>query len=142
VIGMWEDLAQYIMENYTNTDKIVEVGVGNFHKVALILEEHFKIDIIMTDIKPSHSMIILDDIAHPNLKIYKDATLIYAIRPPPELQPHLLDVARKVGADLIIKPFSTELINLDTNMDRMEMVNYKKATFYKMCSDEMARTQR
>jgi len=40
-----------------------------------------------------------------------------------------------VGADLIIKPFSTDFINTDK---KMKLINYKKAIFYKMCYDEMA----
>ncbi len=28
---MWEDFAQYIINNYVDADKIVEVGVGKFH---------------------------------------------------------------------------------------------------------------
>ncbi len=126
---MWKDFVQYIINNYTDADKIIEVGVGKFHDVALMLEEHLKMDIIMTDIKPYSSKIILDDITHPNLEIYKGASLIYSIRPPPELHPCLIKVAGKVGADLIIKTFSTERIN---TKKKMKLINYKKAIFYKM----------
>lgn len=126
---MWKDFAQYIINNYANADKIIEVAVGKFHDVALMLEEHLRMDIIMTDIKPYSSKIILDDITHPNLGIYKETSLIYSIRPPPELHPCLVKVAGKVGADLIIKPFSTECIN---TKKKMKLINYKKAIFYKM----------
>lgn len=125
---MWEDFAQYIINNYANTDKIVEVGVGKFHKVASILRQNLKTCIVMTDIKPSCNKIIRDDISNPNFKIYTGSSLIYSIRPQPELQPYLMETARKIGADLIIKPFSTEFVN----SDEMKLVNYKKATFYKM----------
>ena len=82
----------------------------------------------MTDIKPYHDKIILDDIRQPNLKIYKDAGLIYSIRPPEELHPYLEKVSWISGADLIIKPLSTDSINTKGKMD---LINYKKAVFYK-----------
>ena len=124
---MWKDLAQYIINNYANADKIVEVGVGKFHNVALILKQNLKTCIVMTDIKPSYYKIIQDDICDPDLKIYKGSSLIYSIRPQPELIPHIIDIAGKTGADLIIKPFSTDFVN----SGKMKLINYKKATFYK-----------
>lgn len=125
---MWEDFAQYIINNYADANKIVEVGVGKFHKVASILSQNLKTCIVMTDIKPSCNEIIQDDISNPDLKIYKGSSLIYSIRPQPELQPYIIETARKTGADLIIKPFSTEFIS----SNEMKLVNYKKATFYKI----------
>ncbi len=125
---MWKDFAQYIIDNYANSNKIVEVGIGKFQEVASILKENLNMDIVMTDIKPSHKGIIQDDITDPDLKIYKGSTLIYSIRPQPELQPYILKVAEKVGADIIIKPFSTEFVDLN----KMKLINYKKATFYKV----------
>ncbi len=123
---MWKDLAQYIINNYSSADKIVEVGAGKFHRVASILEENLNSTIVMTDIKPSHEKIIQDDICNPNLKIYGGSSLIYSIRPQPELMPCLMMVAEKTGADLIIKPFSTDFVN----SGKMKLVNYKKTTFY------------
>ena len=82
----------------------------------------------MTDIKPSHDQIILADIRQPDVKIYKDAAFIYALRPPEELHPYLVNLSDSVGADLIIKPLSTDFIN---TRKKMELVNYKKAVFYK-----------
>ena len=125
---MWKDFAQYIINNYSNAEKIVEVGAGKFHNVALILEENLNSPIVMTDIKPSHGKIIKDDIVNPDLKIYNGSSLIYSIRPQPELMPYLIAVAKKTGADLIIKPFSTDSVN----SGKMKLINYKKATFYKV----------
>jgi uncharacterized protein len=131
---MWSDLSQYIVDNYSKVSKIVEVGVGSFEMVALKLREQFKMDIITTDIKPSHEGIIQDDISRPDLKIYKGASLIYSVRPPEELHPFLVAVAERVGSDLIIKPLSTDSINSER---KMELINYKKAVFYKMCHHEL-----
>ncbi len=125
---MWNDFIEYLTKHYSNSPLIVEVGVGNFLKVALYLKNHLKVNIVMTDIKPSHDQIILDDIRQPDLKIYKDAGLIYALRPPEELHPYLVNLSDYVGADLIIKPLSTDFIN---TRKKMELVNYKKAVFYK-----------
>jgi len=132
---MWKDFSEYIISNYKNASLIVEVGVGGFSIVALTLQEHLNMDIIMTDIKPSHENVIVDDITKPNLNIYSGASLIYSIRPPEELQEHIKRVAEIVGADLIIKPLSTEFIKPDKCM---KLINYKKAIFYKMCDHEMA----
>ncbi len=124
---MWDDFGQYIINNYAQADKIVEVGAGKFHKVALILQKNLKTSIIMTDIKPSGNDVLQDDICNPDLKIYKGSSLIYSIRPQPELQPYIINVAEKVGADVIIKPFSTEFVS----SNKMKLINYKKTTFYK-----------
>lgn len=125
---MWSDFTEYIIKHYAQSSLIVEVGAGHFQQVACNLKKHLKVDIIMTDIKPYHDQIILDDIRQPDLKIYKDAELIYSIRPPEELHPHLEKLSRVTGADLIIKPLSTDSINTKGKMD---LINYKKAVFYK-----------
>jgi uncharacterized UPF0146 family protein len=127
---MWKDFSEYIITNYKDASLIVEIGVGVFPLVALTLQEHLNMDIIMTDIKPYHNNVVVDDIANPDLSIYKDATLIYSIRPPEELQKYIKRVSESVGADLIIKPLSTEFIINDKSF---KLINYKKAIFYKKC---------
>ncbi|HHX99970.1 MAG TPA: hypothetical protein GX531_01125 [Methanothermobacter sp.] len=125
---MWNDFIEYIIKHYSNSSLIVEIGVGNFLKVALYLKEQLKVNIIMTDIKPYHDQVILDDIRQPDLKIYEDAGLIYSIRPPEELHPYLENLSDSLGVDLIIKPLSTDFIN---TWEKMDLINYKKAVFYK-----------
>jgi uncharacterized UPF0146 family protein len=124
---MWKDIALYIMEHCSPSDKVVEVGVGKFHQVASTLQDYSKIDIVLTDIKPSHSNVVKDDITQPNQKIYEGARIIYSIRPPSELHQALMDIAEKVGAILIIKPLTNE--DISTNK-KMRLVNYKKAVFF------------
>jgi hypothetical protein len=124
---MWSSFTDYVQRNYGHASLIVEVGVGTFQAVARNLKSHHKLNIVMTDIKPSHD-IILDDICHPNLKIYKDAELIYSIRPPEELHPCLVKVAKCIKSDLIIKTLSTDSINSKENF---KLINYKKAVFYR-----------
>jgi len=125
---MWSDFTEYIIKHYSQSSRIVEVAVGRFPQVGCKLKKHLKVDIIMTDIKPYHDWIFLDDIRQPDLKIYKDAGLIYSIRPPEELHPYLEKLSRKIGADLIIKPLSTDSIN---TKEKMTLINFKKAVFYK-----------
>ncbi|MCC7559100.1 MAG: hypothetical protein KO318_01520 [Methanobacterium sp.] len=125
---MWSDFTEYIIKHYSQSSRIVEVAVGRFPEVGCKLKKHLKGDIILTDIKPYHDWIILDDIRQPDLKIYKDAGLIYSIRPPEELHPYLENLSREIGADLIIKPLSTDSIN---TKEKMNLVNFKKAVFYK-----------
>ena len=132
---MWKDFIEYIVTNYKNASFIVEVGVGSFPLVAVTLQKHLNLDIIMTDIKPYHHDVVIDDITNPDLNIYGGASLIYAIRPPEELQQSLKMVADQVGADLIIKPLSSEFINPDMDM---KLINYGKAVFFKKCNNEMA----
>ncbi|NYB26741.1 MAG: hypothetical protein HVN34_05315 [Methanobacteriaceae archaeon] len=122
---MWSSFTDYIGRNYGHAHNIVEVGVGTFSEVAQDLQ-NLNFNIIMTDIIPSPD-IIQDDICHPDLKIYKGAELIYSIRPPEELHPCLVRVAGEVGADLIIKPLSTDSIN---SKEKFKLINYKKAVFY------------
>lgn len=125
---MWNDFTEYIIKHYSQSPCIVEVAVGHFSQVGCQLKKHLKVDIILTDIKPYHDWIILDDIRQPDLKIYKDAGLIYSIRPPEELHPYLEKLSKKIGADLIIKPLSTDSIN---TKEKMTLINFKKAVFYK-----------
>lgn len=132
---MWKDFSEYIITNYKDASKIVEVGMGNFPRVALTLQEHLNMDIIMTDIKPYHPMVTVDDINDPNLEIYRGASLIYSIRPPEELQNSIKIVADTVGADIILKPFLTESFLSDK---KFKLINYKTAVFYKKCNNEMA----
>jgi len=125
---MWKDFAQYIINNYADADRIVEIGAGKFDKVSSILQKNLKANIVLTDIKPSSSKIVQDDICNPDLKIYKGSSLIYSIRPQPELQPFIIKVAENIGADLIIKPFSTEFVS----SNKMKLLNYRKASFYSL----------
>lgn len=128
---MWNDLGEYITNLCDNSlnkkEKVVEVGVGKFLNLSNYLK-YKNIDILMTDISPSNKDIIQDDISNPDIQLYKNAKVIYSIRPPSEIQPYLRKIADKIdNSILIIKP----LFNEDLNTGRkMRLVNYKKAVFY------------
>lgn len=125
----WEDLGEYIqksLENNENKCKVVEIAIGNFFKVADYLKNN-DIEVIMVDIDSKREDVIKEDVIDPNLDLYKDVEVIYSIRPPYELQPYIEEIAKNLGALLIIKP----LFNEDLNMKNVLCLkNYKKAIFY------------
>jgi len=124
-------IASYISENYGSTSKIVEVGIGKVSVVAAELRRLLPgCDLVVTDVKepaelPAGAKFVCDDITAPDLGVYQGADLIYAIRPPPELQPHLLRVAREVGADLLLKLTSDE-----EAAESGKLVNFQGITFH------------
>ena len=126
---MWNDFTEYILNEVgKNQVKIAEIGVGRFDKIAERLSDEENITVIKTDISPKDSSVIRDDITNPNLELYTNVDLIYSIRPPSELQPHLVNLADKIQIPLIIKPLTNE--DLNTPGTKMKLKNYKKASFY------------
>lgn len=126
---MWQDFEEYILaESADRNVKIAEIGVGKFDRIANSLSERENITLIKTDISPKDATVIRDDITKPNLDLYRDVDIIYSIRPPSELQPHLVRLAQKTGSQLIIKPLTNE--DLNTGKVKMKLKNFKKASFY------------
>jgi hypothetical protein len=120
----YKAFAEYIALNYPNTRKIVEVGVGREFAVVKELKRLLKgAEITAVDIRGGEA--VHDDITALRLGVYRNADLIYALRPNPELYPYLVKIARQVKADLIIRPFS-----LDPKPKNGELVNYKTSAFY------------
>ncbi len=129
MIPDYEDIAEYIINHYKN--KVIEVGVGNLPQVALMLKE--KVDILVTDINPQNFTAVKfckDDIFNPDMGIYRNASLIYSIRPPIDMQDAIAKIAKEVGSDLIIRPFGNEKADLRKYFKEYSLVNYKKARFY------------
>lgn len=126
---MWQDFGDYILNEIGDKQvKIAEIGVGNFDRISNILSQKDNVTLIKTDIIPKDSSVIKDDITNPNLELYKDVDIIYSIRPPSELQPYIINLAEKIGSQLIIKPLTNE--DLNTGRVKMKLKNYKKASFY------------
>lgn len=117
-------LAEYIARNYKG--KVVEVGVGHYFEVAKILAKN-GLEVYATDIKdlktPKEVRYFIDDIRSPKIEIYEGASLIYSIRPPPELFDPIRAVSQNVGADCIIKP-------LYGDFPQGKLLNYKGTYFY------------
>lgn len=126
---MWQDFGEYILNEVGEKQvKIAEIAVGKFDMISRMLQEKENITLIKTDISPADASIIKDDITNPNLELYRDVDIIYSIRPPSELQPHLVKLAEKTDATLIIKPLTGE--DLNTGRAKMKLKNFKKASFY------------
>ena len=126
---MWRDFGDYILNEVGDKNvKIAEIAVGKFDKISQMLNEKENIAIIKTDIIPNDDSVIKDDITNPNLELYKDVDLIYSIRPPSELQPYLVKLAKKIDVPLIIKPLTGE--DLNTPKAKMQLKNFRKASFY------------
>ena len=132
---MWNDLEEYILklaiENSEKTGKntkIVEIGAGKFQTISKNLSENENIDIIMTDIDPANENIIRDDVFNPNMNIYRDADILFSIRPPAELQEAIMKIRDDVNATLIIKPLFNEDLNMKTK--KMKLKKYNRASFY------------
>jgi uncharacterized UPF0146 family protein len=105
-----EELAEFIIQNYSG--RVVEVGAGCRADVALRLLKRSDLDVIITD-KQDRSLGCLrvekDDIFSPRTDVYQGASLLYSIRPPLELQLAMGVLARKLGADIIIRPLADEI---------------------------------
>jgi hypothetical protein len=99
----------FVLSNYPGIKKVVEVGPGPDLDAFHEFRRRFKGTITATDIAPGSPVVIEDDVTRPDLTIYEGADLIYSIRPPPELFGPLEELARRVGAHLVIRPLSTDV---------------------------------
>ncbi len=121
------DLARFILARYSG--KVVEVGVGCVPEVALLLAPH--IEVLATE-KTGRSVgdlfVVADDIFSPNLDLYQEASLIYSIRPPLEMQIAMGKLAHKVGADVIVRPLADEVARI-SGFSRT-LINEGEARFY------------
>ena len=126
---MWQDFGEYILNEVGDSKvKIAEIAVGKFDRISKMLESKENITLIKTDISPNDESVIKDDITNPNLELYEGVDLIYSIRPPSELQPYLVELAKRINAELIIKPLTGE--DLNTPRAKMQLKNHNKASFY------------
>lgn len=126
---MWQDFGDYILNEVGDRKvRIAEIAVGKFSQISDILSERENITLIKTDIDPDNDTVIKDDITKPNLELYDGVDIIYSIRPPSELQPHLVRLANEIDAQLIIKPLTGEELNTPGCI--MKLKNYHKASFY------------
>ena len=95
-------IGKYIASNYT---RAIEVGIGRNEEAAKIVSTAGAL-IRCTDVKtPGVSGSLpfsQDDIFSPDDSLYTGAEVIYAIRPAPEMIPPLIELARRINADLIV----------------------------------------
>ncbi len=114
---MFEQLIDWIKQNYSDAEKIIEVGVGHRIDVAERISEALpRAEILVTDKdeswlrsrKTGRIRAVADDILLPNLNVYRGASLMYSLNPPGEIIPALEKLANRVGADLLVVPISDE----------------------------------
>jgi uncharacterized protein len=130
IIG-YEDIAGFIRLSYPGGARLVEVGVGGHPEVARLLQSDF--EVICTDVTetgPEGVRYVKDNIFKPDIALYQGASLIYSIRPPIDMQDCLAIVAKRVGADLLIRPFSSERADLKKHFRNFRVVNHGSAAFY------------
>lgn len=107
--NQYDGLVDYISRKYQNT---VEIGIGHFPDVAFALLRK-GVNVFATDIKPFYYNsleVIIDDITVPDFYLYLSVDLIYSLRPPPELIPYMVRVAKMVSADVIVKPLRSDYV--------------------------------
>jgi uncharacterized protein len=114
---MFEDLVEYVRENYSRAAKIVELGVGSRIEVAEKIKKSLPLaEVLVTDKdetwarkhKTGEVRAVADDVMFPQTPIYENASLVYSIHPPFEIVAPMVDLAEKIGADLLVVPRSEE----------------------------------
>ncbi len=130
IIG-YEDIAGFIKTKYPPGSRIIEVGIGGHPEVARLLQGDFQV--VCTDVfepGPAGLHYAKDDIFKPDVSIYKGASLIYSIRPPVDMQDSMAAIAQRVGADLLIRPFSSERTDLKRYFRNFKCINRGSAVFF------------
>jgi uncharacterized UPF0146 family protein len=129
---LFEQLVDWIKQNYGDARKIIEIGVGHRIDVAERISKALpQAEILVTDKdelwvrsgKSGRIRAIADDVMFPSLKLYQGASLVYCLHPPGEILPGLEKLANGVGADLLIVPISDEQHDLPQDKWRELVVN-------------------
>ena len=114
---MFEQLVDWIKQNYGDARKIIEIGVGHRIDVAERISQALPLaEVLVTDKdeswvrsrKSGRIRAIADDVMFPSLKLYQGASLVYCLHPPEEILSGIERLANGVGADLLIVPISDE----------------------------------
>jgi len=132
------DIASYIVANYQKATKIIEIGIGNLPLIAVEIKNRLPttlllvVDInqaVLEDIARKYPELVpvVDDVFSPNVGVYQHANLIYSIRPPTEMLPAMIKIAKQVKADLIIRPITDEQPH---GFKEFKLVNYGRAVLY------------
>jgi len=114
---MFDELVEYVRENYSRASKIVELGVGSRIDVAEKIKKQLPLtEILVTDKDEAwvrtHTTgqvrAVADDVNFPQTPIYQNASLVYSIHPPFEIVEPMVRLAGSIGADLLVVPSSDE----------------------------------
>ncbi len=120
------DVVEYILKKYSKASKIVEIGIGSEESVFSTLKQMGGFELTAVDSSKSQKG-ILDNIFEPEISIYQGAELLYSIRPSPEMIPAIRKIGEKVGADVLIRPLSTDACHKPA---QMKLVNHGKAVIW------------
>ncbi len=105
---MFDDLVDYVRENYSRASKIVELGVGSRIDIAEKIKKQIPLaEVLVTDKDEawvrkhmtSRVRAVADDVMFPQTPIYQNASLVYST---------MVVLARRIGADLLVVPRSDE----------------------------------
>lgn len=125
-----DSVVGYVVEEYPAGASIVEVGVGRRDEAARrLVEEGY--DLTATDLRDVRDEVadavgfVRDDVRQPEASVYEGAELVYALRPPYEIHGAVADVARSVGADLLLAPLPDEGVAVEA-----ELVNRGGRAFF------------
>ena len=114
---MFDDLVEYVRENYSRASKIVELGVGSRIDVAEKIKKRLPMaEVLVTDKDEAwvrkhvtgRLRAVADDVNFPQIRIYQDASLVYSIHPPFVIVEPMVALAGRIGADLLVVPRSDE----------------------------------
>ncbi len=131
--GWLRPLVEHIIRHYSNALKIVEVGVGKLPHAACEIKRCIpNVKLLVTDVdedvlrlaKACGLEVARDDVTKPTVELYRGASLIYAVRAPPELWPYLIELAKSVRSDVMILPLHSDL---EAVPEELELVIVGKA---------------
>jgi uncharacterized UPF0146 family protein len=114
---MFDEIVDYVRENYSRASKIIEVGVGSRIDVAEKIKKSLPLaEVLVTDKdeawvrqhSTSQIRAVADDVRFPQTPIYQHASLLYSIHPPFEIVEPMVMLARRIRADLLVVPRSDE----------------------------------
>ena len=92
--------------------RAVEVGIGRNTRAAEIISRAGVL-LRTTDVKefghPEAMNFVQNDVFEPDLPLYREADVIYSVRPAIEMVPPMIDLARAVNCDLVVYHLGFEL---------------------------------
>src|SRR2546426_12726280 len=103
---MFEDLVDYVRENYSRASKIVELGVGSRIDVAEKIKKQLQMaEVLVTDRDEAsvrkHATrrvrAVADDLMFTQKSLYRNASLLYSINPPFVLLAQMVALAGSIG---------------------------------------------
>jgi len=110
-------LVETIVRNFPR-GKAVELGIGFQTKVALRLIQ-LGYDVLAIDwneravenARKRGIKALRDDIFRPRLGLYRDAVVLYSIRPAPEMLPALFKLSQRTGVPLLVRPMGSDSLH-------------------------------